>query len=155
MARKPQPRVARQKTRQLDDVLVTANIPSRPRIGWIASIRQALGMSKTQLAKRINVARQSLDDLESNELKETITLASMRNVADALGCDLKYVLVPRKPLEKLITEQALKRASKKLGRVNQSQALEASAIETESLSRAITDLAKEIEVKRPADLWND
>ena len=155
MARKPQPRVARQKTRQLDDVLVTAKIPSRPRIGWIASIRQALGMSKTQLAKRINVARQSLDDLESNELKETITLASMRNVADALGCDLKYVLVPRKPLEKLITEQALKRASKKLGRVNQSQALEASAIETESLSRAITDLAKEIEVKRPADLWND
>ena len=155
MARKPQPRVARQKTRQLDDVLATAKIPSRPRIGWIASIRQALGMSKTQLAKRINVARQSLDDLESNELKETITLASMRNVADALGCDLKYVLVPRKPLEKLITEQALKRASKKLGRVNQSQALEASAIETESLSRAITDLAKEIEVKRPADLWND
>jgi len=155
MARKPQPRVARQKTRQLDDVLATANIPSRPRIGWIASIRQALGMSKTQLAKRINVARQSLGDLESNELKETITLASMRNVADALGCDLQYVLVPRKPLEKLIAEQALKRASKKLGRVNQSQALEASAIETKSLSRAITDLAKEIEVKRPADLWND
>ena len=155
MARKPQPRVARQKTRQLDDVLAAANIPSRPRIGWIASIRQALGMSKTQLAKRVNVARQSLGALEANELKETITLASMRNVADALGCDLQYVLVPRKPLEKLIAEQALKRASKKLGRVNQSQALEASAIETESLSRAITDLAREIEVKRPADLWND
>ena len=155
MARKPQPRVARQKTRQLDDVLATANIPSRPRIGWIASIRQALGMSKTQLAKRINVARQSLGALEANELKETITLASMRNVADALGCDLQYVLVPRKPLEKLIAEQALKRARKKLGRVNQSQALEASAIEAESLSRAITDLAREIEVKRPADLWND
>jgi hypothetical protein len=79
----------------------------------------------------------------------------MRNVADALGCDLKYVLVPRKPLEKQITEQALKRASKKLGRVNQSQALEASAIEKESLSRAVTDLAREIEIKRPADLWND
>ncbi len=155
MARKQQPRVARQKTRQLDDVLAKANVPSRPRIGWIASIRQALGMSKTQLAKRINVARQSLDDLESNELKETITVASMRNVADALGCDLQYVFLPRKPLEKLIAEQALRRASKKLGRVNQSQALEASAIETESLSRAATDLAKEIEVKRPANLWND
>jgi len=155
MARKQQPRVARQKTRQLDDVLATANVPSRPRIGWITSIRQALGMSKTQLAKRINVVRQSLDDLESNELKETITLASMRNVADALGCDLQYVFIPRKPLEKLIVEQALRRASKKLGRVNQSQALEASAIETESLSRAVTDLAKEMEVKRPADLWND
>ena len=155
MARKPPPRVARQKTRQLDDVLATASIPSPPRIGWIASIRQALGMSKTQLAKRVNIARQSLDELESNELKETITLASMRNVANALGCELQYVLVPRKPLEKMIAEQALQKASKKLSRVNQSQALEASAIEKEALSRAIIDLAKEIEIKRPANLWND
>jgi len=155
MARKPPPRVARQKTRQLDDVLATASIPSPPRIGWIAGIRQALGMSKTQLAKRVNIARQSLDELESNELKETITLASMRNVANALGCELQYVLVPRKPLEKMIAEQALQKASKKLSRVNQSQALEASAIEKEALSRAIIDLAKEIEINRPADLWND
>ena len=155
MPTKQQPRVARQITRQLDDVLAKANIPSRPRIGWIATIRQALGMSKTQLAKRVDIARQSLGDLESNEVRETITLASLRNVADALGCDLQYALVPRKPLEKMITEQALKKASNKLRRVNQSQALEASAIEAESLSRAVTDLAKEIEVKRPADLWND
>jgi predicted DNA-binding mobile mystery protein A len=155
MPRKQQPRVARQITRQLDDVLAKANIPSRPRIGWIATIRQALGMSKTQLAKRVDIARQSLADLESNEVRETITLASLRNVADALGCDLQYALVPRKPLEKMITEQALKKASNKLRRVNQSQALEASAIEAESLSRAVIDLAKEIEVKRPADLWND
>lgn len=155
MPRKQQPRVARQITRQLDDVLATANIPSRPRNGWITTIRQALGMSKTQLAKRIDIARQSLDDLESNEVRETITLASLRNAADALGCDLQYALVPRKPLEKMITQQALKKASNKLARVNQSQALEASAIDAEPLSRAVTDLAKEIEVKRPADLWND
>lgn len=155
MARKQKPRVVRQKTRQLDDVLAAANLPSRPRSGWIAAIRQALGMSKTQLAKRLNIARQSLNSLESNELKGTITLTSLRNAADGLGCDLQYVLVPRKPLERMVADQALHRASKKLGRINQSQALEASAIETESFYRAVTDLAKEIEVKRPADLWND
>lgn len=155
MARKQQPRVARQKTRQLDDVLAAAKLPSRPRSGWIAAVRQALGMSKTQLAKRMNIVRQSLSDLESNELKGTITLTSLRNAADGLGCDLHYVLVPRKPLEQMVTDQALHRASKKLGRINQSQALEASAIETESFSRAVTDLATEIEILRPADLWND
>lgn len=155
MARKPGPRVARQMTRQLDDVLASVAIPSRPRIGWTTSIRQALGMSKTQLAKRLGVTRQSVDELESNELRETITLTSLRKVADALGSDLQYVLVPRKPLEKLIREQALTRASKKLGRINQSQALEASAMEADSLSRAITDLAKEFEVNRPANLWNE
>ena len=155
MARKQQSRVARQKTRQLDDVLAAANVPSRPHSGWIASIRQALGMGKTQLAKRMNIARQSLSDMESNEKKGTITLASLRKAADGLGCDLQYVLVPRKSLEQMVAEQALRRASQKLGRINQSQALEASAIETDSLSRAVTDLANEIEVKRPADFWND
>ena len=155
MARKLQPRVARQITRQLDDILAAVHLPSRPRIGWIASVRQALGMSKTQLAKRIDITRPSLDELESNELKETITLASMRKVADALGCDVQYILVPRKPLEQMIAERAKKKASTKLGRVNQSQALEASALEAASLSGAVVDLAKEYEVNRPADLWND
>ena len=155
MARKPSPRVARQMTRQLDGVLASARVPSRPSIGWIASIRQALGMSKTQLAKRLGVTRPSLNELESNEVKETTTLTSMRRVADALGCDLQYVLVPRKPLDQMIAERALKKASTKLGRVNQSQALEASALEAASLSGAVVDLAKEYEVNRPADLWND
>lgn len=136
-------------------MLAAVELPPVPRSGWIASIRQALGMSKTQLAKRIGVTRPSLDELESNEVKETITLASLRKVADALGCDLQYVLVPRKPLERQIAEQALKKASSRLGRVNQSQALEASALEAGSLSRAIKDLARELEVTRPSSLWND
>ena len=142
-------------TRQLDDTLRAVELPPVPRSGWIASIRQALGMSKTQLAKRVGVTRPSLDDLESNEVKTTITLASLHKVADALGCDLQYVLVPRKPLERQIAEQALKKARSKLGRINQSQALEASALEADSLSKAITDLAKELEVTRPSGLWND
>ena len=95
-------------TRQLDDMLAAVELPPPvPRSGWIASIRQALGMSKTQLAKRVGVTRPSLDELESNEVRETITLASLHKVADALGCDLKYVLVPRKSLGKQIAEQAL------------------------------------------------
>jgi len=155
MASKASSRVARQMTRQFDDTLATVDMPSRPGAGWIASIRQALGMSKTQLANRIGVTPPSVFELESNEVKETITLRSLRKAADALGCDLQYVLLPRRPLEKLIAEQALKKASLKLGRVNQSQALEASALEADSLSRAIADLAKEFEVNRPTDLWND
>ena len=155
MASKASPRVARQMTRQLDDTLAAVDMPARPGIGWIASIRQALGMSKTQLAKRIGVTPPSVFELESNEVREAITLNSLHKAADALGCDLQYVLLPRRPLEKLIAEQALKKATTKLGRVNQSQALEASALEAASLSGAVVDLAKEYEVNRPADLWND
>ena len=140
---------------QMDDVLHSVQVPSRPRGGWISTLRQALGMTKTQLANRLGIARTGVNRIESNELKGAITIASLEKAAKALGCDLQYVFVPRKPLHEMVAKQALKRAWEKLGRINQSQALEASAIEQESLSRTVLDLAKEIEVKRPANLWND
>jgi len=139
----------------MDDILHDVRVPFRPRGGWLSTMRQALGMTKTQLADRLEIARTGVNRLEANELKGTITMASLSKAAEALGCELQYVLVPRKPLRDMVAEQALKRARDKLGRINQSQALEASAMESQSLSRAITNLAQEIEVKRPADLWND
>ena len=139
----------------MDDVLHNVQVPSQPRGGWLSTLRQALGMTKTQLADRLGIARTGVNRLESNEVKGTITIASLVNAAKALGCDLQYVLVPRKPLKKMVAEQALRRAREKLGRINQSQALEASAMDSQSLSRAVNDLAREMEVMRPADLWND
>jgi predicted DNA-binding mobile mystery protein A len=139
----------------MDDILHDVQVPFRPRGGWLSTLRQALGMTKTQLAGRLGIARTGVNRLETNELKGAITIASLTNAAEALGCELQYVLVPRQPLGDMVAEQALKRARDKLGRINQSQALEASAMESQSLSRAVADLAKEIEVKRPADLWND
>ncbi len=155
MKRNRKPRVARQKTRQLDKVLATVHMPQRPRRGWVAAIRQALGMTQTQLARRMGIARQSLAQLEDNETKDTATLAGLQRAAEALGCDLQYVLVPRQALARMVADQALRRAQQKLERVNQSQALEASAMSTDSFSIAVTDLAKELELQRPADLWND
>ena len=139
----------------MDDILHDVQVPFRPRGGWLSTLRQALGMTKTQLANRLGIARTGVNRLETNELKGAITIASLTNAAEALGCELQYVLVPRQPLGDMVAEQASKRARDKLGRINQSQALEASAMESQSLSRAVVDLAKEIEVKRPADLWND
>lgn len=139
----------------MDEVLHNVQVPLRPRGGWLSTIRQALGMTKTQLADRLGIARTGVNRLESNELKDSITIASLNKAAEALGCELQYVFVPRKPLENMVWEQALRRAREKLARINQSQALEASAMESRSLSRAVTDLAKEIELRRPADLWND
>lgn len=146
-------RVARQRTRQLDHALANVHMPQRPRNGWVDALREALGMTKTQLAKRMGITRPGLNTLESNEVKGTITLTSLRRAAEALSCDLQYVLVPRQPLEQIVAKQAILRATQKLRRINQSQALEASAIEADSLSDAISDLAKELEVQRPTELW--
>lgn len=148
-------RTDRQRTRQLDAALAAIVIPARPSRGWIAAIRQALGMTATQLARRMGVARQSLTQLEENEASGVASLASLARAADALGCDVEWVLVPRRPLAETVGAQARRRAAIKLGRINRSQSLEASAVGADSFDSTVEDLAREYEVTRPADLWDD
>src|SRR5712692_10239026 len=83
--------------RQLDERLRSlrgfANTP-RPRNGWLRAVRQALGMTQPQLAARLGLTRQTLDDLEKAEAAGKITLESLGRVAEALGCHLTYAIVP-------------------------------------------------------------
>jgi predicted acyl esterase len=65
------------KLRQLNDSLRALKPlagASRPRTGWIRAIREALGMTSAQLASRVGVARQSLDDLERFRKGETLAV---------------------------------------------------------------------------------
>ncbi len=153
--KKPTPRTARQATRRLDQKLATLQTPAVPRGGWVRAIRTALGMTQAQLAKRMGIARQSAASLETDELNGNVTLARLMRAAEELGCELRYLLVPTEPLEDMVANQARRRAEQKLGRVNQSQALEASAMSAKSLSNGAADLARELEMNRAADLWDE
>jgi predicted DNA-binding mobile mystery protein A len=153
--KKLQPRTARQATRRLDTALRGLQLPARPRKGWIRAIREALGMTPNQLARRMGITRQAVALTEASELDQSATLGRLNRAAKELGCELQYVLVPRAPLESMIAEQALRRAAKKLGRVNQSQALEASVMSADSMSSTVADLARELELNRAADLWDE
>ena len=73
--------------------------------GWIKAIREALGMTTAQLAKRLGVRQPSVVALEQSEARGTIELATLRRVAEALDCTLVYALIPNKPLEATIREQ--------------------------------------------------
>ena len=68
---------------------------SRPAGGWLRPIREALGVTLTDLAKRLKVTPPAIRSFEQAEAEDRITLASLRRTADALGCDLIYALVPR------------------------------------------------------------
>ncbi|MGB9358139.1 MAG: mobile mystery protein A [Acidimicrobiia bacterium] len=89
----------------------------RPHKGWIRAIRDALGMSSTELAARIGVSQQRVPQMERSELQGSITLETLRRVADALDCDLVYVLHPRTSLDEAVKEQARRKAAQHLGPV--------------------------------------
>lgn len=60
------------------------------------AVREALGMTQEQLAARLGITRQSLQDLERAEANRRITLDSLDRLAKAMDCRLVYALVPEK-----------------------------------------------------------
>lgn len=74
--------------------------------GWARGIREALGMTTAQLARRLSVKQPSVVAMEQSEAKGTIELATLKRVAAALDCTLVYALVPKKPLNSTVRERA-------------------------------------------------
>lgn len=125
---------------QLEDILkpfrgaIDARKPSR---GWIRTIREVLGMTNVQLAKRLERKPQSVLDLQEREAAETIQLNTLREVAEAMGCELVYAIVPRKPIEALLRERAEAVGRRTLGRVGHSMALEGQELGVREQERAL------------------
>ena len=95
-----------------------------PARGWIKAVREALGMTTAQLAKRLGMKQPSIVAIEQSEAKGTIELATLRRVAEALDCTLVYALVPNKSLETTVRERAREFARRRLAPIEHSMLLE-------------------------------
>jgi len=81
---------------QLDKGLIEVRaLPPRPTAGWIASIREALGLTLRQVGQNVSASRQAIQQFERAEADDRITLGALRRVAEAMGCQLAYALVPK------------------------------------------------------------
>jgi predicted DNA-binding mobile mystery protein A len=120
--------------------------------GWIQAIREGLGMSTSQLARRLGIKQPSVVALEQSEVKGTIELATLRRVAEALDCTVIYALVPNKPLESMVRERARGVARRRLAAIEHSMLLEDQAVSGKDLEARIEKLAGEID---PRLLWED
>src|ERR1700746_3988547 len=96
------------RTNQLERALEAfgaAKDSSRPKKGWLRAIREATGISLREMAIRLKRTPTLAAKLEKSEAEYRITLASLRDAADALGCQLVYALVPKRGgIEQLVEE---------------------------------------------------
>ncbi len=102
-------RLAAQSRSNLDDrfrELAPVARYSVPVRGWIKAVREALGMTTEQLAKRLGVKQPSVFAIEQSEAKASIELATLRRAANALDCTLVYALIPNKSLEIAVRDRA-------------------------------------------------
>jgi predicted DNA-binding mobile mystery protein A len=119
------------RVKQLDRALAPFKLAaqvSRPRLGWLKAIRQALGVSSTELARRLGTSRQRPLQIEMAEAEDRITLKSLRAAANALDCDLVYALVPRISLQELQEQRLRDQATERVLSIEHSMALEDQAV---------------------------
>ncbi len=95
-----------------------------PPRGWIHAIRTALGMSQTQLARRVGVTGEAVSKWESREPLGNITVTTLRRAAEALECDLLVTFVPRAGLQRTVESQAIQRATEERNRIVHTMRLE-------------------------------
>lgn len=125
-----------------------------PVTGWIRAIREAIGMTNVQLAKRLGRrAPQSIEDLQQSEAAGTIKLDRLRELAEAMGCRLVYAVVPVKPLDELRKERAVEVARKTLRRTSHSMKLEAQDVGSKEEQRALDRQVEKLLTGNPKRLW--
>ena len=65
-------------------------------------------MTAKQLANRLGVAQQAVARIEKEELAGSVTIKTMRRIAENLDCVFVYGFVPRISLEETVSRQAKK-----------------------------------------------
>ena len=125
----------------------------KPRGGWLRAIRTSLGMTSTQLAKRLGIAQPNVLALETRETKGKITLEMLERAAQAMGCELRYVVVPRVRLETMVDEQAEKVARSMLHKTSHMMRLEAQSVEAPEMQAHVDELKAELKNSRISKIW--
>ncbi len=125
-----------------------------PAIGWVRTIREALGMTNVQLANRLNVVPQTVEDLQKYEATGKITLESLRKLANALDCQLIYAVIPSKPIHKMRRDRARALARRQLERVLHSMKLEAQGVGAREEKRQFEQIVEELLSGNPKKLWD-
>ncbi|MBT3204028.1 MAG: mobile mystery protein A [Gammaproteobacteria bacterium] len=144
---------------QYQDIVNRARESTRdyfvPKEGWLRTVRKALNMSGVQLARRLRVTKASVSNAEKAELEGRITIKKMEHMAEGMGCKFVYFIVPEKPVNEILLEQAKKKAEAIVAQASNQMALEDQTLSNERLKFEVERLQYELLREMPSDLWDD
>jgi predicted DNA-binding mobile mystery protein A len=143
---------------QLNGKLLSFSILSRitvPPDGWIKAIRNTLGMTMQQLAKKLSISRQGVLDMEKREKDGAITIKSLRELGRVLDMELVYGFVPKAgSLDAMIEKKANELATKIVLRTSNTMKLEDQGNSKERIEKAINERTEELKKEMPKILWD-
>jgi len=141
---------------QLDDKLSKLrefSVQGLTSIGWIKTIREALGMTSKDLASRVGVNQSRIIHMEQAEADGNLKISTMKKIANALDMDFVYALVPRTTLNDMVRNQARLLALKKMERLDHTMRLEMQELTMEEKEKALKDMIDRVLIDEPKDFW--
>ena len=117
--------------------------------GWIKTVREAIGMTVSQLAARLGVTQPRITKMEFNE--DNLKLSTMKKAAEAMNCEFVYYFKPRTTFQNLVDEQAQKKAAEVLKTVNVNMALENQEIAEDEV---VKDFASDLINTKIKQIWD-
>ncbi len=148
--------VIKQLNQQLKEWQTVNNKYGRPRVGWVKAVRVALCMSVEQLAERLGLTRARITQIENAEVHDAVTLRTLREVANAMECELVYAIVPKgeNSLDDIIQARAEQIANERVSRVAHSMSLEAQSVKSASIKVQKESLAKSLAEELGRKFWS-
>lgn len=136
-------------------VFDAATIVTPPPTGWLKAIRLSLGMSLQQLANKLSITKQSVQEIETREKEGSITIKSLKEAANAIDMQLVYALVPKDgTLDNLIERKAKELAKRIVSRTSNTMKLEDQENSKERLKKAVEERTTIIKNEMPKTLWD-
>ena len=124
-----------------------------PNSGWIRELRKFLGISAKALAHLVGVDPSTILRFEQSEKNRSITLKTLDKLADAMNCDVAYILIPRKPISNILFDRAMRVAQKDIMRIDRTMSLEDQKIPTREQQQQIKDLAEQLIANGDKRIW--
>jgi predicted DNA-binding mobile mystery protein A len=127
---------------------------SPPTGGWLKAIRTSLGMTTEQLGRRVRVTQSTASRAERAETEGRISLNTLERMADALGCDVGYTLIPRTALDMVVHNRANQAAHRIVGEVTQGMALEGQSTDDHSRSGQVDAVRERLIAQGSSEIWD-
>lgn len=98
---------------------------------------------------------QAVYAIEKSELRESITIATLKKIANSLECSLYVVFIPADPLEKMVQIRAMKVAQKLVEQTVHTMGLEKQAPSKKFIEQQIEEVASELVRNNDKRIWEE
>ncbi len=122
---------------------------------WLKAIRQGLGMTTAQLARKAGMSQSRVSQIEGQEEQGELKISTLEKMGEALDMTFIYGFVSKVSLESMVKAQAKKLALSRLKELSHTMSLEMQQLSPAANKKALRDMVQRILHENPKELWNE